>query len=79
MTTPITERRYVLPLVLVTSLFFVWAIGVNLNDILIQHLKKAFGLTICYSYVFYFALRGYRPSAIANRDTTLTLPAGEFE
>jgi MFS transporter, FHS family, L-fucose permease len=42
---PITEGRYVVPLVLVTSLFFVWAIGVNLNDILIQHLKKAFGLT----------------------------------
>src|SRR6266496_2524712 len=42
---PITERRYVAPLVLVTSLFFLWAIGVNLNDILIQHLKKAFGLT----------------------------------
>ena len=41
----ITERRYVAPLVLVTSLFFLWAIGVNLNDILIQHLKKAFGLT----------------------------------
>ncbi len=34
-----------MPLVLVTSLFFLWAIGVNLNDILIQHLKKAFGLT----------------------------------
>jgi MFS transporter, FHS family, L-fucose permease len=33
------------PLVLVTSLFFLWAIGVHLNDILIQHLKKAFGLT----------------------------------
>ncbi len=43
--TPITERRYIVPLVLVTSLFFLWAIGVNLNDILIQHLKKAFGLT----------------------------------
>src|SRR5215471_6022537 len=43
--TPLTERRYVVPLMLVTSLFFVWAIGVNLNDILIQHLKKAFGLT----------------------------------
>jgi MFS transporter, FHS family, L-fucose permease len=43
--TPITERRYVMPLVLVTSLFFLWAIGVHLNDILIQHLKKAFGLT----------------------------------
>jgi L-fucose:H+ symporter permease len=43
--TPITERRFVVPLVLVTSLFFLWAIGVNLNDILIQHFKKAFGLT----------------------------------
>jgi MFS transporter, FHS family, L-fucose permease len=42
---PITERRYVRPLILVTSLFFLWAIGVNLNDILIQHFKKAFGLT----------------------------------
>src|ERR1700757_4721821 len=42
---PITERRYVLPLILVTSLFFLWAFGVNLNDILIPHLKKAFSLT----------------------------------
>src|SRR5579862_5460813 len=42
---PITERRYVLPLILVTSLFFLWALGVNLNDILIPHLKAAFGLT----------------------------------
>src|SRR2546425_890768 len=42
---PLTERRYVLPLVLVTSLFFLWAIGVNLNDVLIPHLKKAFALT----------------------------------
>jgi FHS family L-fucose permease-like MFS transporter len=42
---PITERRYVVPLVLVTSLFFLWAIGVNLNDVLIQHFKKAFALT----------------------------------
>ena len=42
---PITERRYVVPLVLVTSLFFLWAIGVHLNDILIQHLRKAFGLS----------------------------------
>jgi FHS family L-fucose permease-like MFS transporter len=42
---PITERRFVVPLVLVTSLFFLWALGVNLNDILIPHLKKAFGLT----------------------------------
>lgn len=42
---PLTERRYVLPLILVTSLFFLWAIGVNLNDVLVPHLKKAFGLT----------------------------------
>lgn len=42
---PITTPGYVLPLVLVTSLFFLWALGVNLNDILIPHLKKAFGLT----------------------------------
>jgi MFS transporter, FHS family, L-fucose permease len=42
---PLTERRYVAPLILVTSLFFLWALGVNLNDILIPHLKKAFQLT----------------------------------
>lgn len=42
---PLTERRYVVPLVLVTSLFFLWAIGVNLNDILIPHLKKALDLS----------------------------------
>ncbi len=42
---PLTERRYLLPLALITSLFFLWAFGVNLNDILIPHLKKAFGLT----------------------------------
>ena len=44
-TAPITERKYIAPLVLVTSLFFLWALGVNLNDILIPHLKKAFSLT----------------------------------
>ncbi|MGB2590896.1 MAG: L-fucose:H+ symporter permease [Candidatus Acidiferrum sp.] len=42
---PLTERKYVLPFVLVTSLFFLWSIGVNLNDVLIPHLKKAFDLT----------------------------------
>src|ERR1700736_4440711 len=44
-TAPITERRYLVPFVLVTSLFFLWALGVNLNDVLIPHLKKAFSLT----------------------------------
>jgi len=42
---PLTERRYVVPLVLITALFLLWALGVNLNDILIPHLKAAFGLT----------------------------------
>jgi MFS transporter, FHS family, L-fucose permease len=42
---PITERRFLVPFVLITSLFFLWAIGVNLNDILIPHFKKAFALS----------------------------------
>ena len=42
---PVTERRFLVPFVLITSLFFLWAFGVNLNDILIPHLKQAFGLT----------------------------------
>ena len=42
---PLTERKFAVPLVLITSLFLLWALGVNLNDILIPHLKKAFRLT----------------------------------
>jgi FHS family L-fucose permease-like MFS transporter len=42
---PLTEHRYIVPLALITSLFFLWALGVNLNDVLIPHLKKAFRLT----------------------------------
>jgi FHS family L-fucose permease-like MFS transporter len=42
---PVTERRFLVPFVLITCLFFLWAFGVNLNDILIPHLKKAFGLS----------------------------------
>ena len=42
---PVTERKYLLPLTLITSLFFLWALGVNLNDVLIPHLKKAFQLS----------------------------------
>src|SRR3981081_4164447 len=41
---PITERRFVPPLILVTILFFLWALAVNLNDVLIPHLKKVFDL-----------------------------------
>src|ERR1700688_2658939 len=42
---PLTDPRYTVASVLVTSLFFLWALGVNLNDILIPHLKKTFRLT----------------------------------
>ncbi|HVB36463.1 MAG TPA: L-fucose:H+ symporter permease [Candidatus Acidoferrales bacterium] len=41
---PLTERRFLVPLALITSLFFLWALGVNLNDILIPRMKQAFGL-----------------------------------
>src|SRR6266704_2449871 len=42
---PLTERKYLKPFILITSLFFLWALGVNLNDVLIPHLKNAFQLT----------------------------------
>jgi FHS family L-fucose permease-like MFS transporter len=42
---PVTERRYLLPFVLITTLFFLWAFGVNLNDILIPRFRIAFALT----------------------------------
>src|SRR5260370_2934665 len=42
---PLTEQKYVLPFVLITSLFFLGAFGVNLNDVLIPHFKSAFSLS----------------------------------
>jgi MFS transporter, FHS family, L-fucose permease len=42
---PLTEQKYILPFVLITSLFFLWAFGVNLNDVLIPHFKLAFSLS----------------------------------
>jgi FHS family L-fucose permease-like MFS transporter len=42
---PLTERRYIAPFILITSLFFLWAFGVNLNDILIPRFKNAFVLS----------------------------------
>lgn len=41
----LTERQYVAPFILITSLFFLWAFGVNLNDILIPRFKNAFALS----------------------------------
>lgn len=42
---PLTERRYVAPFILITSVFFLWAFGVNLNDILIPRFKNVFVLS----------------------------------
>src|SRR5258708_40303331 len=42
---PLTELRYMLAFLLAPRLFFLWALGVNLNDVLIPHLKNAFQLT----------------------------------
>lgn len=39
------HNMYALPLVLVTSLFFLWGFANNLNGILIPHLRKALQLT----------------------------------
>ncbi len=39
---PLFPRQYVLPFVLVTTLFFLWGIPHNLNDILIRQFMKAF-------------------------------------
>jgi len=42
-----TEKKisYVLPLVLIISMFFMWGMAGNLNDILIKQFKKSFELT----------------------------------
>ena len=40
-----SSNKYLLPFILVTSLFFLWAFLHNLNPILIPHLKKACQLT----------------------------------
>ncbi|HKQ87833.1 MAG TPA: L-fucose:H+ symporter permease [Candidatus Acidoferrales bacterium] len=55
---PLTDRRYVLPLILITSLFFLWALGVNLNDILIPQFKKTFQLSDRASSLVQFAFFG---------------------
>jgi FHS family L-fucose permease-like MFS transporter len=55
---PVTERKYLLPMVLITSLFFLWAIGVNLNDVLIPHFKKIFLLTDFQSSLIQIAFFG---------------------
>ena len=40
-----TTRKYLFPLILITSLFFFWGFVHNLDPILIPHLRRAFRLT----------------------------------
>jgi MFS transporter, FHS family, L-fucose permease len=46
------------PLILITTLFFLWALGVNLNDILIPQFKKTFQLSDRASSLVQFAFFG---------------------
>ena len=39
------KKSYLVPFILITSLFFMWGIANNLNGILIPHLRKALQLT----------------------------------
>jgi len=57
------NRNYIIPIILVTSLFFLWAFLHNINPILIPHLKKACQLTDTQSafidtsvYLAYFSI-----------------------
>lgn len=43
--TPGSKTQYLIPLILITSLFFFWGFVHNLDPILIPHLRKAFKLT----------------------------------
>ena len=39
------KGKYLIPLILITCLFFLWGAANNLNDILIKQFKKAFELS----------------------------------
>lgn len=63
-------NRYLVPFILVTSLFFLWAFLHNINPILIPHLKKACRLTDTQSSFIDFAVYiGY---------CVIAVPAGLF-
>jgi MFS transporter, FHS family, L-fucose permease len=42
---PLLPARYVVPFILVTTLFFSWALAAQLNDVLIRQFQKALDLT----------------------------------
>ncbi|HYE56776.1 MAG TPA: L-fucose:H+ symporter permease [Chitinophagaceae bacterium] len=64
------HNKYLLPFILVTSLFFLWAFLHNINPILIPHLKKACQLTDTQS--------AFIDSAVYFGYFLMALPAGWF-
>src|SRR5215207_5456124 len=64
------SKSYVLPFVLVTSLFFLWAFLHNINPILIPHLKKACQLSDTQS--------AFIDTAVYLAYFSVALPAGWF-
>lgn len=65
-----SHQQYLLPFIMITSLFFLWAFLHNINPILIPHLKKACTLTDTQSALIDFSVYlGY---------FLMALPAGWF-
>ena len=64
------SNNYILPIVLVTSLFFLWAFLHNINPILIPHLKKACQLSDTQS--------AFIDTAVYLAYFSIALPAGLF-
>jgi L-fucose:H+ symporter permease len=64
------SNSYTLPIILVTSLFFLWAFLHNINPILIPHLKKACQLTDTQS--------AFIDTAVYLAYFSIALPAGWF-
>jgi FHS family L-fucose permease-like MFS transporter len=64
------RNQYLVPIILVTSLFFLWAFLHNINPILIPHLKKACQLTDTQS--------SFVDSAVYLAYFSIALPAGWF-
>ena len=63
-------RKYLIPFILVTSLFFLWAFLHNINPVLIPHLKKACQLTDTQS--------AFIDTSVYLAYFTIALPAGWF-
>ncbi|HTH82081.1 MAG TPA: L-fucose:H+ symporter permease [Mucilaginibacter sp.] len=65
-----SKNKYLLPLILVTSLFFFWAFLHNINSVLIPHLKKALDLSDTQS--------SYIDVAVYTAYFLIAIPAGLF-